>query len=67
MIGVGGVPQPERECDPERDQQGGAAEQAGEPGVELLHRPEQELEVDQGHRYLLVDRTVIRAAGLPLK
>ena len=39
VVGVGGVPQPEHECDAERDQQGGAVEQPGEPGVELLHGP----------------------------
>ena len=31
----------------------GAVEEPGEPGVELLHGPEQELEVDQVHDYLL--------------
>ena len=45
MVGIGGVAQAERERDRERDQQRRAVEQPGQPGVDVLDRPEQEVEV----------------------
>ena len=45
VVGIGRVAQAEHERDAERDEQRGSLEQVGEGLVDLLDRPEQELEV----------------------
>ena len=66
VVGIRGVPEAEDERDPKRDEQRSAVEQPGERRVELLDRPDQELEVDEVDDYLLAERSIIRAAGSPL-
>ena len=44
VIRIGRVAQPEREREAERDEQRRAGEEAGEPPIQVLERPEQKLE-----------------------
>ena len=67
VVRVGGVPQAQRQGDPERDQQGCAAEQAGQPGIDLLKRMKQNLEVHPDPLQLGRIRRISRGLGNPLR
>ena len=50
VVGIGRVTEAEDEGDAQRDEQRSAVEEAGQPGVDLLQRTKEELEIDRGHQ-----------------